>query len=357
MTGTHSEFSVSCNVQKTLIPNPSQQQWAQVLLIECWIEGLATGVSVTVWSWLKYYIFEDKIPYFWQCVIPAIVHATWSNIFTILFKMVASRKVGIFKAPHVTGWKKFYYYTADVIMGTISIGGALAIGKKIFQDPDAHMGFVLELIIFVFSFFTYYLLKLWTNMAILGMEYEIETSTYVDRNDQPLLKLFMIEFLFMELLTLETLLTNYIHIVISFSIYPPLADLITDIWVDELFHIPGLVEIVLLFWFFAEYEACDALCAFFFKKAFHYPKEEQEVEREDYMEAEVAIPDGSDITDKQENLTSDTNHTQTSSASSTTMNGSKMGYISQQLDQITVRVNKNSDNNSEASLETVYQIG
>jgi hypothetical protein len=281
MTQTNSEISINCNVETTTIKNPTQQQWARVLMAECWIEGLATGVSVTIWSYLKYYILYEKVPYFWECVIPALFHATYSNVFTIIFKMIASRTVGIFKAPHPTGWKKFYYYAVDIISGTIAIGGGLGIGKKIFEDPDAHMGFWIELLIFIVTFFLYYLLKLWSNMAILGMNYEIEMAKYKSKNDQSWFRLFMIELLFMKLFTLETLLTNYIHIVISFSIYPPLADVIMKAWVKDLFHLPGWVEIVLLFWFFAEYEACDALCAFIWKKAFNYPPEHNEQQKKD----------------------------------------------------------------------------
>jgi hypothetical protein len=269
----------SYRIQTSIVSNPTQPQWARVLMIECWIEALATGVAVTIWSWLKYYALLDRIPHLWQCLLSAIVLAIWSKVFTVGFKMIASQTIGIFHHPIVTGWKKFNYYCIDAIIGTMAIGGGYAIGKRIFNDPNALMGVWLELIILVFGFFTYYAFKLWTNMAMLGMEYKIETKRYIDKNGvvatnisamdaMEKVKLYLMEAVMVELLTMDTLINSCIPLVIPFAIYPPLVSMITTVWIQHVQQYPGLIEIPIVFMIFVHYEMCDFLCDYIWKKMF-----------------------------------------------------------------------------------------
>jgi len=238
-----------------------QSELMRLLLVEGVIVGVGIGATSVGAGWYgTYTALEGVVPVAAQCTASATVYAVLSNIGDATLRVIATKYTGTLKEKELAGLKKAAAVAVDICIGALAVGGGFAVTQK--KLKDARLGPDLQdaVLIFLITFFIYWVFRLMVNSAVLRVKYtklvarpEMDWKTYF--NDASREKL-------SDLVSIRNLLTNFVHRVGAFSLYPVVANVVSEYWEKKFGKSEqGVASLVNLFWFFAEFDALMLVCA------------------------------------------------------------------------------------------------
>lgn len=266
----------------------SQTEWALVLLTMSAIEAFSIGFSVAAAWTIPMQFMKGHVSTATLYIVPSIAHAIVSNILKVMLLAVAKKYTGVFAEQKLEGTTQIGSYVLDVLTGATGVGGAYVIAHGMEDWPTGNMSIPVIFAIFLIGFFLQPLLKLILSGAWLKITYQIERSSievlyeifYTDSSvesettsqlvqhsseDHNNTKTFLLLVLilnkeFKAMLSLRYFLTKYLNVAVAFSIYSPVGAKIAVWWVGRFNNqYPGILSMIQITWFFAEFAVVDAL--------------------------------------------------------------------------------------------------
>ncbi len=277
----------------------SQTEWALVLLTMSVIEAFSIGFSVAAAWTIPMQFMKGHVSTATLYIVPSIAHAIVSNILKVMLLALAKKYTGVFAEQKLEGKTLFGSYVLDVLTGATCVGGAYVIAHGMDNRPTGNMSIPVVFAIFLIGFFLQPLLKLILSGAWLKITYQIDRSSIEvvyeifytvssvesesttqfsghsseDHNNTKtvLLLVLILNKEFKAMLSLRYFLTKYLNVAVAFSIYSPVGAKIAAWWVGRFNNqYPGILSMIQITWFFAEFAVVDALIIQLTKYALPY---------------------------------------------------------------------------------------